>query len=399
MLYPFLFIFFTCIRRIIKYFLEEYFLNGVKTTFTQITIMIISSFVINLIFVLCNKKDKTKNKKSDINIINKIDLIQNKPEYKIPDNEYKIIILIIFAAFFEFFGFLSKRFITISNIDADNYDEFNAKFRGLEILGSSILCFLTLRIKIYRHHIFSLIIIVFCLIINFIIELNKSEEEEDFFLQILNVLGSSFSRAYLDTIEKYLFEVDYINMFNLILFEQFFNLIFGSLLYIYPKPRKQISEIFKLCDKNKADGVLSIIFLILYGILTAFKNIYRRFTVKQYSPMSRSLAESCIDPLLIIFEIIELDDDQGMDANFIVTLISTVIIIFCCCIYNEVIILYFCGLEHDTYFEISKRAKLTSDNYTRNSSINYHDINEKKTTNYNDNEKELIDKNDNENQN
>ena len=399
MLYPGLFILFTCIRRIDKYILEVKFLKNVKTTFTQISIMIICSFIISLIFVLCNKKCKTKNKKNKKNNSNTIDLIQNKPEYEIPDNGYKIIILIFFAAFFEYFGFLSRRFITIYNIDDDNYDEFNAKFRGLEILSSSILCYFTLRIEIYKHHIFSLIVIVFCLIINSIIEIKKNENSfKDFLLKILNVLGSSISRAYLDTIEKYLFEVDYINMFNLILLEQFFNLIFGSLFYFFSKPKNQISELFEFCGENKKDGAFSIIFLIIYGILTAFKNIYRRYTVKQYSPMSRALAESVIDPLLMSFEILE-DENLKVDLNFIITLISTFIIIFCCFVYNEAIILYCFDLEYNTYFEISKRGKLINDNITRNTSINLNDINERNTVNCNDiNERNTINCNDKENE-
>ena len=399
MLYPFLFILFTSVRRVDKYFLTQN-LGNVKTTFTQISVMILSSFIVSLIFVLYNKKNKTKSKKNDTNNINRINFIQNKPEYQIPDNEYKVIILIFFAAFFEFFGFLSRRFITLYNLDDDNYDEFNAKFRGLEIISASILCYFTLRIEIYKHHIFSLIVIIFCLITNSLLE---REEGETFLYKINIVIVGSLSRAYLDTIEKYLFEVDYINMFSLILLEQCFNLIFCSSLYFHHKPRKQLSQLIDLCvkdkvvegKKRKGNGIVSIILLIIYGILTAFKNIYRRFTVKQYSPMSRALAESCIDPLLIIFESLE-DDNKKMDKYFIITLISTFIIIFCCCVYNEALILYCCDLDYNTYFEISNRAKLINDNNIRNSSINMNDINE---ANINDKENEIIDKKDNESQN
>ena len=91
MLYPFLFILFTSVRRVEKYILERFFLGTVKTTFTQISAMILCSFIVSLIFFLCKKKYKKESKKNNTYITNTIDFIQNKPEYKVPDNEYKII--------------------------------------------------------------------------------------------------------------------------------------------------------------------------------------------------------------------------------------------------------------------------------------------------------------------
>ena len=41
---------------------------------------------------------------------------------------------------------------------------------------------------------------------------------------------------------------------------------------------------------------------------------------------------------------------------FLPSLICTIIIVLCGCVYNDFIILYFCGLEKDTYLEITKRG-------------------------------------------
>lgn len=53
-------------------------------------------------------------------------------------------------------------------------------------------------------------------------------------------------------------------------------------------------------------------------------------------------------------------------------MICSLIITFFGCVYNEFIILFFCGLEFDTYEEVSKRAS----NLERlsNKSINLDDI-------------------------
>ena len=61
LLYPGLFILFSCMRRIDKYFLGKYFLGKIKPTYTVISILSISSFIISLIFLIYYKK-KTKTK-------------------------------------------------------------------------------------------------------------------------------------------------------------------------------------------------------------------------------------------------------------------------------------------------------------------------------------------------
>ena len=73
--------------------------------------MIISSFIISLIFFIYNKISKISNKKEETIISKRIKLIQTKAHYEIPDNIYKIFILIFFAAYFEFFGFLNRRLV------------------------------------------------------------------------------------------------------------------------------------------------------------------------------------------------------------------------------------------------------------------------------------------------
>ena len=41
---------------------------------------------------------------------------------------------------------------------------------------------------------------------------------------------------------------------------------------------------------------------------------------------------------------------------FIFNLIITVIVVFSCCVYNELFVLFCCGLESNTHREIARRA-------------------------------------------
>ena len=39
----------------------------------------------------------------------------------------------------------------------------------------------------------------------------------------------------------------------------------------------------------------------------------------------------------------------------------TIIMAFCSCVYNDFVVLYFCGLEHNTYLEIAERSRNASE--------------------------------------
>ena len=72
--------------------------------------------------------------------------------------------------------------------------------------------------------------------------------------------------------------------------------------------------------------------------------------------MTRALAESVYDPFLIIYDFIFLKSYKE-PSSFYITLSCSIITILCSCIYNEVLILYCFGLEHETHYEISYRSK------------------------------------------
>ena len=123
-----------------------------------------------------------------------------------------------------------------------------------------------------------------------------------------------------------------------------------SSLYFFDMPQR---EIVNLYESGLTIFLLAFLFLLLYAILSGYKNIYRRYTVKQYSPMSRALAEQILDPLIIFLELIE----NPVDYEYVIlAVLYTFNTIFCSCVYNEVIILYCCGLEKNTFLEIMKRG-------------------------------------------
>lgn len=364
LLYPILFVVFIGLRRIVKLVLEHEKLINFRSPFLLSLLMFFSEFVIGgITAIVLNRK-----KRKSIYKIAGIELINSENDLNRQDSESKIVFLMILAAIIEFIGALSRRyaFKIIDKDDEDDkednlWEQINTRLRSFEIIVSSLLSYFILHIKIYKHHLVTLIIISVCLICAFIIEI--SIENYEIILKNFIILTiSTFSRAFLDIIEKHLFDKDFVDVFKITFFEGFIDTIIISFFYIDPTPRDEIKELFEL-NRYK---LLAFILLILYGILSVYKNIYRRYTLNEYSPMTRALAESIFDPFIIIYKYIDStnNDERSNDlVYFILFLILSIIMVLWSCVYNELFVLYYCDMEKDTYIEINKRSREKNEGY------------------------------------
>ena len=100
----------------------------------------------------------------------------------------------------------------------------------------------------------------------------------------------------------------------------------------------------------------------MYIIISGLRNAYRITTNKCYSPMSRALIESTLDPLLFLYNSFTSNDERDIKFwshfGFIIFCLS--VISFFSLVYNDFIILYCCKLEYNTYSEITHRLYLNS---------------------------------------
>jgi len=93
-----------------------------------------------------------------------------------------------------------------------------------------------------------------------------------------------------------------VDIYKITVFEGSIDAIFMSSLYLFYKPREELIDLIK--NKPQRESILywmGILSLVAYGILSAFKDLNRRFTIKLYSPMTRALVESILDPFFIIY--------------------------------------------------------------------------------------------------
>ena len=88
-----------------------------------------------------------------------------------------------------------------------------------------------------------------------------------FFIQIFN--------SFLDLIEKYLFEYNHVNPFQCLLLEGVFGLLFSISYIIYRNPLPDLNEYY---NDNSNLFIYFILSMILYVILSGFKNLFRIVT-------------------------------------------------------------------------------------------------------------------------
>lgn len=351
--YPLMLILFTFLRNIIDILLKAIF-NLKSPYFTSILIFF-SEFLFGSMTIWYNNSSSKNNSK----IIKSmgIKLIQRKTKISRSDTNLIIYILIFFASYFDFISLTYMRFYIPFRNKVEN-DFLIKDVRSLQICISALLCYFTIKTNIARHQIVSLIIISFCSITLFSTEILKKENEiTEKLINLGFTLISCTSRALFDTTEKYLLDYNFIDPFLLLLLEGIicFGLMF-SCIFIDNNFKIEFEELMNISEKK----YLLIGLFIIYAIFSGMKNIYRIITNKFYSPMTRALAESILDPLFTIYYFFfEIRDEKFTSKfwiYFVINFICSIIMALCSSIYNEFIILYYCGLEYETFFEIRKRS-------------------------------------------
>ena len=302
------------------------------------------------------------------------------------DGKIKIICLIIFASLFNSIGTIIRNEDLLKTItNEDNNDRIDYRVRGIQIIFSSLLCYFTLRINIYKHQKLSLIIISVFYVILIGAELIFTEKIIIKVYLLLICLFSNLFRSFLDVTEKYLFESNYINIFLMLMYEGLTGLFFGIITYLLnPVFENEGKNLLIYLSVSSSQLIIFIVLIVAYIIISGFKNAYRVTTNKYYSPISRALIESTLDPILYLYKSLTFQQKDIYElfwAHFGIVFSFLIIIAFFALIYNDFIILYCCELEYNTYSEITNRLysqkldkdSIYSDDFATASSLNSED--------------------------
>ena len=238
------------------------------------------------------------------------------------------------------------------------------------ILFASIFYYLIFKVRLYRHHYLSIVLIILLgLVIDLSTQNLQTEIVEDpinlvlkFVKQILFSLYNVIAKYAMEKKHVSVYEFSfYVGLFNLVVF-----LIFSIFDYYFIK-WTPFKEYFNNFNYKHLLIALGVIFSQL-GI-----NITTLFTAKYNSP--------CHVFIIFVFgQIAYYIDFSGLFPLVVVLLI---IILFLSLIFNEIIEINFCKLSYNTKRNISKRAEV--DTLLKNDNSSETDI---KSKNENDNQSE-----------
>jgi hypothetical protein len=344
LLYPSMLVLFIGLMKLIELIIDSHY-N--KDTFTLQFVYALSKIVFGAITTLnnyCSVK----------NIQNK-DLISRKKVKK--DSTFKKIVLIFLASYFDFFVSVTRSFYVKGDTITKS---IKSRIRCFQIFFAGILCYYTIRIKLYKHHIVGLVSIFICLMIIIITEIICKKFDlidiiDDGYLALIATILSNLGRSFLDTIEKYLFEFDYTEPYRVLMFEGIINIFsfYGFYLFLgQPSQTKKFSVKDPIFENHSLNIATFFVLVFFYFIFAGFRNVYRVLTIKQYSPMARALTEALFDPFQMAYKLRQFKNS----AFYWINIICLLIMVFFSLVFNEFLILYCCGLEYNTHIEITKRS-------------------------------------------
>ena len=283
-----------------------------------------------------------------------MDLIYNRKVLEIPDGRFKKSLLIFFAGFFDFMEFIILTFY-VYTFDSDFSPSIDLRFRCLLTIVSSLICKYALKFKYSRHHVLSLVVMSLFLCISIILEIvYTSNNMGRFIFSLCLTLFSYICCGYTDCIEKYLVEVNYENPFKIIMNEGICEFIFSVFYSIGKQPFKEITKTYE--DYSAGEFTLLIFLFFLHLVFSMGVNAYKIYCNAIYSPMAKSLMEYILVPFMNLHYFYNERDFHDDSIFFLISEIICLIIDFFGCVYNEYIILFCCGLEHETKSEITKRS-------------------------------------------
>ena len=361
LIYAMMFVIFNFLRKIDSIIMKNYI--DFQGSLLLTSVMFIADFISGLIIYIYNLKYLREKK---ISKFMGIELITAPSNIIAPDSNIKMILLLFMASYIDFTEYvLSSYYIPKSYTDVSKSLEWRLK--SIIICTSAFLSYFFLKFEIFKHQIITIIITLISLISVIITEIivytKEGEYESKYILKVLFLmLIDHIFNSGLDVIEKYLLEYDYMNPYQMLMFEGIFGFILSLLFSISHDPFNEFRDI---SNESTSKFNWLIVCIIFYFLLSGGRNVYRVTTNKLYSPTHKALLDYILVPLLIIYYYIGDDDfiiqkeeeDKSIFYYFFVNLIISFIVVICGLIYNELIIIFFCGLEYDTHYEVSKRAK------------------------------------------
>ena len=323
-------------------------------------LMFLGEFLAGIIIFSYQKQFLIKNKTEEQKKLKKLQYIYSERTYA-KKLDMKAIFVIITSAFSDFAQFsVSLQFPKIMLMSGS----LEQRLRGNFTINNALFYSYVLRLPLFKHQKFSLIIIgifyITIIITEFIFqEFNIFLTYGQFILALLYMLFIQFGNALIESIEKHLYEYYQLDPFFVLMSQGIVGFLFCLIHSFIYSP---FEDIIKFRQSHSTSEFVILIFaFLLFLILSGGKNSFRVLTTKIYSPMTTTFMDYILNPFYLIFYYISGRDfiSYGKKnlAYFLINLFISVIMSFCGGVYNEFLILFCCGLERDTHRQVTQRSK------------------------------------------
>ena len=287
-------------------------------------------------------------------MINEIEELKKKNEKRTKIKSILFLILLCITSMFSYLYRLIRK--------KDEYTDAKQSIGiFLYICFFILLSYIILKQKLYKHSYISAGTIALVLLVLFILTINIKGSiilgsfpyyiVYSLSFSCYDVLGKKYMNKFYKTPYYLMFMVGLINSIALIIFDIFayyFNRDISGVIIGFQKNISSVSDAFGFIVD------LLVKFCWLLGIW---------LTISYYSPCHYFICSYISDFMYYIINAFDSDDEEFYSTvNIIIFSMAYIINFFCSLVFNEVIILNFCGLDYNTKKRIQQRMK--TDNLT-----------------------------------
>ena len=226
--------------------------------------------------------------------------------------------------------------------------ELKSNFWILDICFICIFYYLIFKIKLYKHHYLSLILIIILgIILDFICENLQDDITKNFGFVLLRLLREILYSSS-DVLVKYLFEKKFCSIYEISLSNGILGLLFLIILSIFDHYFFKYDDFSKYFDKFNIKELLVMIILMItqLGLYLCILII-----IKANTPCH----------VFIIFVFGQLAYYVDFSKNSILFMVFLLLILFMSLIFNEIIEINCFGLAKNTKKNIIKRARMDTE--------------------------------------
>ena len=248
LIYPLQLIIYQFLRQELVIILTKTFEFG--SSLAYIPLAFSGEFLGGLLFYLLQKLSFKRKREEKYHYFMSIKLIQDKAKNGLAPaaNYLKIAFLIFVTTFIDlaqyiYWAITIPKFQNISTT-------LTQRSIGLSTIAVAIYYIYLLKLSIYKHHIFSLIVIGICLVIILGSEFLFQKYDiflsiGEFFTALALIIFKHICAPLVDLLEKYLFEYDYMNPFLVLMFEGLIGIVISCLSCLNPNYFDDFILVFK----------------------------------------------------------------------------------------------------------------------------------------------------------